>query len=119
MKVKQFRNRPDVLGEASGHGRCAAMALGVGQGVVGRTEVVHRADQVHAQGQHALAPGAIAGTPHQAGQAGAEGGIQALDVGGVQGLPPRPTRPTDHSGPLRRPAPGGAQRPPCDPARTA
>ena len=63
MNVKQCRNRPDVVGEAGGHGRWAAMALGVGQGVVGRTEVVHRADQVHAQGHHAVAPGAIAGTP--------------------------------------------------------
>jgi len=88
MKVKQFRNRPDVAGEAGGYGRCAAMSLGVGQGVVGRTEVVHRADRVHAQGRHALAPGAIAGTPHQTGQAGAEGGMQALDGGGGQGLTP-------------------------------
>jgi hypothetical protein len=32
---------------------------------------------------------------------------------------PRPTKPTAHPGPLRRPAPGGAPRPPCDRARTA
>ena len=119
MNVKPFRNRPDVVGETGGHGRCAAMVLGVGQGVVGRPAVVHRADQVHAQGHHALAPGARAGMPHQAGQAGAEGGMQALDGGGVHGLTPRPTRPTAHPGPLRRPAPGGAHRPPCDRARPA
>jgi len=88
MKVKQFRNRPDVAGEAGGYGRCAAMALGVGQGVVERTEVVHRADRVHTQGRHTLVPGAIAGTPHWAGQAGAESGMQALDGGGGQGLTP-------------------------------
>jgi len=88
MNVKQCRNRPDVVGEAGGHGRWAAMALGVGQGGVGRPAVVHRADQVHAQGHHAVAPGARAGTPHQAGQAGADGGMQALAGGGVHGLPP-------------------------------
>jgi len=86
MNVQPCRHRPDVVGETGGHGRWAAMALGVGQGVVGRTDVVHRADQVHAQGHHALAPGARAGTPHQADQAGAEGGMQALAGGGVHGL---------------------------------
>ena len=52
MNVQQVRNRPDVVGETGGHGRCAAMALGVGQGGVGRPAGVHRADQVHAQGHH-------------------------------------------------------------------
>jgi len=119
MNVQPFRNRPDVVGEAGSHGRWAAMALGVGQGGVGRPAGVHRADQGHAQGHHAVAPGARAGTPHQAGQAGADGGMQALAGGGVHGLPPRPTRPTAHPGPLRRPAPGGAHRSPRDRARPA
>ena len=88
MNVQPCRNRPDVVGEAGGHGRWAAMALGVGQGGVGRPAGVHRADQGHAQGHHAVAPGARAGTPHQAGQAGADGGMQALAGGGVHGLPP-------------------------------
>ena len=88
MNVQPFRNRPYVVGEAGSYGRWAAMALGVGQGGVGRPAGVHRADQGHAQGHHAVAPGARAGTPHQAGQAGADGGMQALAGGGVHGLPP-------------------------------
>ena len=53
-----------------------------------RTEVVHGPDQTHAQMQHALAANAVAGAPRPAGQTGAKGGIEPLDVRGVQSSAP-------------------------------
>ena len=88
MEGQQFGHRPDVVGEAGGHGGRTGLSLRLGEGIMRRTEVVHGPNQIHPQMQHALAANAVAGAPHQAGQTGAEGGIEPLDVRGVQGPAP-------------------------------
>lgn len=57
------------------------------RGVVG-TEVVDAAHQIDGGFHFLHPPGQVACASHQQGQPGAEGGIQTLDVGGVQHPPP-------------------------------
>src|SRR6266699_1281037 len=78
---EQFAHRPDMIRQPTGHGRGAGMSdmLGFGEFVMGPTEIVGAANQVHAAVQPLQARSRVPTLARETGQSLAKGSIQALD----------------------------------------
>src|SRR6266571_3394394 len=78
---EQFTNTPDMISQTTGHRRGAGMSgmLGQAQFVMGPTEIVGAANQVHAAVQPLQAPSGVPTLAGQARQSLAKGSIQAFD----------------------------------------
>lgn len=76
-----------MVSDTRSHSRGSPHSLLSEQARMIRTEVVDTTNQIHTSVQAALSARQVAGAPGKASQPGAEGGVQALDKGGVEHFP--------------------------------
>ena len=79
-----------MIGQATGHrrGTSTSPLLGLPQLVMGHTEIVGAANQVHARVQSVQARSCVPTFARQTGESLTEGSIQAFDKSGIEHVPP-------------------------------